>query len=87
MTRLDTLTSNLALESTIDNILANTEKNILTSIKSGLDESRQKLDSSISLLEAEYDKIISDGKKKPTSSKNGSSGVLILKLEINNWYL
>lgn len=64
MTRLDTLTSNLALESTIDNILANTEKNILTNIKSGLDESRQKLDSSISLLEAEYDKIISDGKKE-----------------------
>ena len=58
------MTSNLALESTIDNILANTEKNILTNIKSGLDESQQKLDNSISLLETEYDKIISDGKKE-----------------------
>jgi len=58
------LASNSALESTIDKILKNTEKNILTNIKSGLDESQQKLDDAIPRLESEYDKIISDGKKE-----------------------
>jgi V/A-type H+-transporting ATPase subunit E len=58
------LASNSALESTIDKILKNTEKNILTNIKSGLDESQQKLDDAIPRLEGEYDKIISDGKKE-----------------------
>ena len=58
------LTSNSALESTIDKILKNTEKDILTNIKSGLDESQQKLDDAIPRLESEYDKIISDGKKE-----------------------
>ena len=58
------LASNSALESTIDKILKNTEKDILTNIKSGLDESQQKLDDSIPKLESEYDKIISNGKKE-----------------------
>ncbi len=58
------LTSNSALESTIDKILKNTEKDILTNIKSELDESQQKLDDAIPRLEGEYDKIISDGKKE-----------------------
>ena len=58
------MASNSALESTIDKILKNTEKNILTNIKSGLDESQQKLDDAIPRLESEYDKIISDGKKE-----------------------
>ncbi len=58
------LTSNSALESTIDKILTNTEKDILTNIKSGLDESQQKLNDAIPKLEGEYDKIISDGKKE-----------------------
>jgi len=58
------LTSNSALESTIDKILKNTEKDILTNIKSGLDESQQKLDDAIPKLESEYDKIISNGKKE-----------------------
>jgi len=64
MIRLETLTSNSALESTIDKILKNTEKNILSNIKSALDNSQQNLDDSISKLETEYDKIISDGKKE-----------------------
>ena len=51
------LASNSALESTIDKILKNTEKDILTNIKSGLDESQQKLDDAIPRLESEYDKI------------------------------
>jgi len=58
------LASNSALESTIDKILKNTENDILSNIKSGLDESQKKLDDSIPRLESEYDKIISDGKKE-----------------------
>ena len=58
------LASNSALESTIDKILKNTEKDILTNIKSGLDESQQKLDDAIPKLESEYDKIILNGKKE-----------------------
>ena len=58
------MASNSALESTIDKILKNTEKNILTNIKSGLDESQQKLDDASPKLESEYDKIISNGKKE-----------------------
>ncbi|MGH1567561.1 MAG: V-type ATP synthase subunit E, partial [Nitrosopumilus sp.] len=58
------LTPNSALESTIDKILKNTEDNILSSIKSALDDSQQNLSDSIPKLEGEYDKIISDGKKE-----------------------
>ncbi|MCV0393424.1 MAG: V-type ATP synthase subunit E [Nitrosopumilus sp.] len=58
------LTSNSALESTIDKILKNTEKDILSSIKSGLDDSQKNLDDSLPKLEGEYNKIISDGKKE-----------------------
>lgn len=58
------LTSNSALESTIDKILKNTEKDILSSVKSGLDDSQKHLDDSLPKLEAEYNKIISDGKKE-----------------------
>ena len=58
------LASNSALESTIDKILKNTEQDILTNIKSGLDESQQNLDDAIPKLESEYNKIISDGKKE-----------------------
>jgi len=64
MNKRHPLASNSALESTIDKILKNTEKDILTNIKSGLDESQQKLDDAIPRLEGEYDKIISDGKKE-----------------------
>ena len=64
MNKRHLLASNSALESTIDKILKNTEKDILTNIKSGLDESQQKLDDAIPRLEGEYDKIISDGKKE-----------------------
>ena len=58
------MASNSALESTIDKILKNTERDILTNIKSGLDESQQKLDDAIPKLESEYDKIILNGKKE-----------------------
>ena len=58
------MVSNSALESTIDKILKNTKEDILTNIKSGLDESQQKLDDAIPKLESEYDKIILNGKKE-----------------------
>jgi V/A-type H+-transporting ATPase subunit E len=58
------LGSNSALESTIDKILKNTETDILSNIKSGLEDAQQNLDYAIPKLESEYDKIISDGKKE-----------------------
>ncbi len=58
------LTSNSALESTIDKILKNSEEDILANLRSGLDASQQNLDDSLPKLENEYDKIISDGKKE-----------------------
>ena len=56
--------SNSALEQTIDKILTQTEKDILSNIRSALSESSKTLDDSIPKLEREYDKIISDGKKE-----------------------
>ena len=64
MSRRPLLTTNLALESTIDKILKNTENDVLSSLKSALDDSQQSLDDSVTKLDSEYDKIISDGKKE-----------------------
>ena len=58
------MTTNLALEGTIDKILKNTENDVLSSLKSALDDSQQSLDDSLTKLDSEYDKIISDGKKE-----------------------
>nr|WP_232202982.1 MULTISPECIES: V-type ATP synthase subunit E [Nitrosopumilus] len=57
------MTSN-SLEVTIDKILKNTENDVLSNIKSALDDSQKNLDDSVPKLEAEYDKILSDGKKE-----------------------
>ncbi len=64
MSRRLLLTTNLALEGTIDKILKNTENDILSSLKYALDDSQQNLDDSVTKLETEYDKIIADGKKE-----------------------
>ena len=64
MSRRPLLTTNLALEGTIDKILKNTENDVLSSLKSALDDSQQSLDDSVTKLESEYDKLISDGKKE-----------------------
>ena len=58
MGRRVVLTTNLALEGTIDKILKNTENDVLSSLKSALDDSQQSLDDSITKLESEYDKIM-----------------------------
>ena len=64
MSQRHPLASNSALEITIDKILKNTEKDILSNIKSALDDSQHSLDDSIPKLESEYDKVISNGKKE-----------------------
>lgn len=58
------MVSNSALEHTVDKILNQTEKNILSNIQSALSESQKTLDTAIPRLEQEYDKVISDGKKE-----------------------
>ena len=58
------MASDSALEHTIDKILSQTESNILSSLDSGLEESRQKLDDSANILHQEYDQIISNGRKE-----------------------
>lgn len=56
--------SSSALETTIDKILDQTQKNILSSINLALTDAQKTLDNAIPRLEQEYDKIISDGKKE-----------------------
>ena len=73
------MASNSALETTIDKILKSTEKDILTNIKSGLDESQQKLDDAIPKLESEFDKIISDGKKEADKIEKQITGASDIK--------
>ncbi len=58
------LASNSSLEQAIDKILEKTEKEILLDLKNSGSESKHTLDNSLTKLEQEYDKIISDGKKE-----------------------
>ena len=53
-----------ALEQTIDKILDQTRKEIGSSAGSALDDSRQALDDAEARLEAEYEKILADGRKE-----------------------
>ena len=73
------MTSNLALEKTIDNVLLNTKNNILTSIKSGLEDSQQRLDSSLSMLDAEYNKILFDARKEADKLEKQITGSADIK--------
>ncbi|MCA9827705.1 MAG: V-type ATP synthase subunit E [Nitrosopumilus sp.] len=68
------MASNSALESTIDKILTNTEKNVISNIRLALVDSQQKIDSAIPKLESEYDKIISDGKKEANKIEKQITG-------------
>ena len=58
------MASNSSLKQAIDKIVEKTEKEILLDLKNSASDSKQTLDDSISKLEQEYDKIISDGKKE-----------------------
>ncbi len=58
------MTPELALEATIDKILASTEKEIISGTRSVFDNSLQRLDDSAKMLEGEYNRIISDGNRE-----------------------
>jgi len=58
------LTSNLSLEQAIDTVLQKTENDILLNLKNSSTKSKETLDNSLSTLEGEFDKIISDGNKE-----------------------
>ncbi len=58
------MTSNLSLEQSIDTVLQKTENDILLNLKNSSIKSKETLDNSLSTLEGEFDKIISDGNKE-----------------------
>ncbi len=58
------MASNPSLEQAIDKILEKTEKEILLDLKNSSSDSKQTIDNSLTKLEQEYDKIISDGNKE-----------------------
>ena len=58
------LLADSSLERTIDKILAQTERDILSSLEESLEQSKKTLDNALPKVENEYDKIISDGRKE-----------------------
>ena len=58
------MASNSSLEQAIDKIVQKTEKEILSDLKNSGSDSKQILDNSLTKLEQEYDKILSDGNKE-----------------------
>ncbi|NIQ06580.1 MAG: V-type ATP synthase subunit E [Candidatus Korarchaeota archaeon] len=58
------MASEAALEQTIDKVLNKTESEILSGLKSSLEDAKKSLDDSLPKLEREYDKIVADGKKE-----------------------
>ncbi len=58
------MVSNSSLEQAVDKILEKTQKEILSDLKNSGSDSKQTLDNSLSILEQEYDQIISNGKKE-----------------------
>ncbi len=56
--------SNSALESTIDQVLERNSSEFSKSLKNSLADAQNILSDSLSMLEEEYEKIISDGKKE-----------------------
>ncbi len=69
--------SDSALERTIEKIVHNTEEQILSNLKEALKSSQDTLSNSHILLEQEYDRIISEGKKKQKSLKSKLSAMPI----------
>ena len=58
------MSSNSALESTIDQVLDRNSSEFSQSLKNSLEEAQKTLSDSLPMLEEEYEKIISDGKKE-----------------------
>ena len=58
------MSSNSALESTIDQVLDRNSSEFSESLKNSLEEAQKTLSDSLPMLEEEYEKIMSDGKKE-----------------------
>jgi len=58
------LPSNSALESTIDQVLERNSSEFSQSLKNSLEDAQKTLSDALPMLEEEYEKIISDGKKE-----------------------
>jgi len=58
------LSSNSRLESTIDQVLDRNSSEFSKSLKNSLEDAQKTLSDSLSILEEEYEKIMSDGKKE-----------------------
>jgi V/A-type H+-transporting ATPase subunit E len=58
------LSSNSALESTIDQVLERNSSEFSQSLKNSLEDAQKTLSDALPMLEEEYEKIISDGKKE-----------------------
>ena len=58
------MSSNSALESTIDQVLDRNSSEFSESLKNSLEDAQKKLSDSLPMLEEEYEKIMSDGKKE-----------------------
>ena len=58
------MSSNSALESTIDQVLDRNSSEFSQSLKNSLEEAQKTLSDSLPMLEEEYEKIMSDGKKE-----------------------
>ena len=58
------MSSNSALESTIDQVLDRNSAEFSQSLKNSLEDAQKTLSESLPMLEEEYEKIISDGKKE-----------------------
>ena len=56
--------SNSALESTIDQVLERNSSEFAQSLKNSLEDAQKTLSDALPMLEEEYEKIISDGKKE-----------------------
>tara|TARA_Y100000590_G_scaffold183128_1_gene208644 strand:- start:595 stop:1194 length:600 start_codon:yes stop_codon:yes gene_type:complete len=58
------LSSNSALESTIDQVLDRNSSDFSQSLKASLEDAKKTLSDSLPMLEEEYEQIIADGKKE-----------------------
>jgi len=73
------LTSSPALEKTVDKILNQSENELLLSLNQSLDDSKNTLSNSLSLLEQEYDRILVDGKKEADKLQKQITGSATLE--------
>ena len=63
MSRRNPLTS-LALEKTIDTILGQIEKRVISDVEDTISDSHTRLDDAMTMLTVEYEKIMADGRKE-----------------------